>query len=139
MKYSISYEPIDNIIISSVQGDVKLGMMSKMIDEIMAHVMDKSCHCLINDMRDARLNMTLLEITTLPGMFQSAAFSRGVDIKQLQRVLVAERKPEMIEMQSVFTRYLGGQFNHFQTIEEAKKWLMETRSHSQNHPPRILH
>jgi hypothetical protein len=94
---------------------------------------------LISDMRDACLKMTLLEVTTLPGMFQSAAFSRGVDLKQLRQVLVSERRSEMIEMQVVFTRYLGSQFKHFQTIEEARTWLADARKLTQNHPPAIVH
>ena len=52
MNYSITYEPIDKIIIATVHGDASLGLMSKMLTDITDHMKETNSHRLINDMRD---------------------------------------------------------------------------------------
>jgi len=125
MNYSITYEPIDKIIIATVHGDASLGLMSKMLTDITDHMKETNSHRLINDMRDARLKMSLLDITALPGMLQAAAFSRQLNLKKLKRALVSDKRHEMLEMQEVITRYVGSQFKHFYTVDDAKQWLIE--------------
>lgn len=131
MNYSVIYDPIDNIIIATVHGDVELGSISKMLVDIVKQMKETGCEYLINDMRNARLKMTLMDIIAIPGILQTAALSREVDLKNLRRALVSGRRPEMVEMQEVLTRYIGSTFQHFQTIEEAKLWLIDSRDQVQ--------
>jgi len=124
MKYSITYEPIDDIIIATVHGDASLGLMSKMVAEIADHIKETNSQRLIKDMRNARLKMSLMDLHALPGMFQAAAFSRGISLKDLQRALVSEKRHDMIEMQELFERHIGSSFRHFYTLDDAKLWLL---------------
>ena len=125
MNYSITYEPIEDIIIATVHGDVNLGLMSKMLHEITDHIKETNCQRLIKDMRNARLKMSLLDIQALPGMFQAAAFNRQISLKTLRRAFVSEKNHDMLELQELFTLHASNASKHFHTMEDAKTWLRD--------------
>ena len=125
METTIIYTPGEDIITVTIHGMADFGSMPKMLAQLADQLIETNCVYVLVDVRNAQLNMSLLELLTLPGMILSLARDRGIDLKSLQRAMVSLKDPKMLEMFEILTRYLGGNFRRFHTIEEAKTWLKQ--------------
>ena len=125
MENTIIYTPGEDLVTVAIQGRIDFGSTSKMLAQLAGRLKETNCLYILVDVRSAQLNMSLLELLTLPGMILSLARDRGIDLKPLRRAMVSLKDPKMLEVFEILTRSLGGNFRRFHIIEEAKTWLKQ--------------
>lgn len=123
MKYSVVYIPEEDYITLTVQGLTDLGSMPDMLSALADLVEAINCFDILIDVRNAKVNLSLLELLTLIGMIESLSAVRSIELRSLRRAMVSQRSPGMMEVYEKLVYYLGGDFRIFHTLEEAKIWL----------------
>ena len=93
MENTIIYIPGEDFVTVAIQGRIDFGSTSKMLAQLTGRLKETNCLYILVDVRSAQLNMSLLELLTLPGMILSLARDRGIDLKPLRHAMVLLKGP----------------------------------------------
>ena len=125
MKYTIDYDPAEEIITVSFAGEANLGAVSTMMDQLAETILKTQCNRVLVDVLNLDHSLSLIELITISGMMQSTARVQGIDLKSLRRAMVSQNNGKMMEVYEIMARYASENFKRFHTLEEARTWLKE--------------
>lgn len=125
MEFTIMHDPADDIVTVLMKGEASLESVSKMMNQLAEKLTETKCNQVLVDVLALDHHLSLIELVTISGMMQSTAAGYAIDLKSLRRAMVVSANSgKMIEVYEIIAKYVSGDFKRFQTIEEAKNWLI---------------
>ena len=119
MKYELSYDEERDLIIGHVHGGFDSSFVAKMASELADLIREHGCYRLLNDLRDARITPSALEIYTMP---RNVAKSK--EAIKCRRALVVDGSPKDYRFLETVSENLAQQLKIFTDTDTAIDWLM---------------
>src|SRR5262245_24570901 len=91
MTHTITYDPRDNIIELKIQGDLTLERVKDITAEVIKVSKAQKCFLILNDLREATIKLSLLEIYELPKTVAEIARSSGLRPYDFRQAFVARK------------------------------------------------
>ena len=86
---------------------------------------DRGCFRILNDMREATLNLSMVEVYNLPNLFAETASTASLQVYKFKRALVISEDQALLPFFENVSRNRLHKVRLFHTIEEAEQWLFE--------------
>ena len=102
MAYKVVYDPDEDCVFGSITGDVDLEMVQRYAREIIKQLSAHNCLRFLNDMREASLQMSTVDLYDLPAWIEEA----GVD-PSCRRALLVSRDFNDYEFYETVSRNHG--------------------------------
>jgi hypothetical protein len=123
MSHTIIYNSEERIIEIKVQGDFSLSEAKEMFTEAVQVVKAQNCFLVLNDMREATMKLSMVEIYKLPKTLAVKVDSLGLSVHKLKRALVVKKDlKDYIFFEDVASNRAQS-VKYFFDIDEARKWL----------------
>ena len=123
MSHTITYNSEERIIEIKVQGDFSLSEAKEMFTEAVQVVKAQNCFLVLNDMREAKMKLSMLEIYELPKMLAVKVDSLGFSVHKLKRALVVKKDLKGYGFFEDVASNRAQSVKYFFDIDEARKWL----------------
>ena len=123
MPHTIIYNSEERIIEIKVQGDLSLNEVKEIITEVARVAKEQNCFLVLNDMREATVKLSILEIYGLPKTMVDIAASFGLDVYKFKRAVVIAQPLKVYEFFETVTLNRTQSTKHFFDMDEARKWL----------------
>ena len=123
MPYTVIYNSEERIIQIKVQGDFSINVAKAMITEAAQVAKAQNCFLILNDMREARLNLSMLEIYQMPKTITDIFTALELDVHKFKRALVATNGLKAYSFFETVTLNRSQPVKYFLDLDEAKKWL----------------
>jgi len=125
MTYSVTYNPTDKIIEAQVHGDLTLQVAKEVSSEIAKISKEKNCFVILNDLREATIKLSTLEIYDLPKTFSEIATAYGLEIYKIKRAFVTPKGSKDWNFYETVTVNRAQTARYFFDINEARNWLLK--------------
>ncbi|MCP4143139.1 MAG: hypothetical protein GY755_23105 [Chloroflexi bacterium] len=125
MSHTIAYNAEEKIIDIKFEGDLTWSEVKKVISETMQYAKEENCFLILNDMREATMKLSTLEIYNLPQNMSEMLASSGLHVHKFKRAFVAAKDLKDYSFFETVTLNRGQFAKMFFDIREAKKWLLE--------------
>ncbi len=138
MAYKVIYNPNEDCVHASIEGDVDLAIAQRYAREIIERLRAHDCLRLLNDMRKASLKLSTMDIYDLPAWIEEAIEDAGVD-RSCRRAMLVSRDFKDYEFYETVFRNHGHllevfadpvQTHIFRDIAAAYEWLGLTTAES---------
>lgn len=126
MPFSLRYDPEAECVLAVIEGRADARMAREFTRELVSLFRKTGCKRLLNDMRLASLEMSILEIDDIPAMSSEA----GIDETCSGAILVSGDDEKFSFLQATCNirhQYL----KIFTDYDEAREWLMKRKKNSQ--------
>ena len=123
--YTVTYNAELKIIETTVDGDIDLSVLKEIFTAQAQTSKDSNCNLMINDYRNARIKITVIEIYELPKIIAKIAASFGRSASRTIRALVIPTFKEDYRFYETVTANNSQTEKLFFDIEEAKKWILQ--------------
>ena len=123
--YTVTYNAELKIIETTVDGDIDLNVLKDIFTAQAQTSKDSNCNLMLNDYRNARIKITVIEIYELPKIIAKIAASFGRSASRTIRALVIPTFKEDYRFYETVTANNSQTEKLFFEIEEAKKWLLQ--------------
>ena len=123
--YTVTYNAELKIIETTVDGDIDLSVLKEIFTMQAQTSKDSNCNLMINDYRNARIKITVIEIYELPKIIAKIAASFGRSASRTIRALVIPTFKEDYRFYETVTANNSQTEKLFFDIEEAKKWILQ--------------
>lgn len=90
MAYKVTYNPDEDCVHASIEGDVDLAMAQRYAREIIKQLRAHHCLRLLNDMRKASIKLSTMDIYDLPAWIEERIEEAGVSRSCKRALLVAK-------------------------------------------------
>jgi len=87
MPYIIAYVP-QGIITAKVQGQLTMVIVRDLTRDVLQLAKERDCQRVLNDLREAKLKLSMADVFILPKLFSESASTLGVQILKLKRAVV---------------------------------------------------
>ena len=124
MTYAIAYNASDHIIELKVQGNLTLQGVKEFVYELVKVSKEQNCYSILNDMRQATIKLSTLEIYELPAILSDIAASSGLDIHKFRRAFVTQNEQDNLIFFENVSVNRSQNAKYFIDIDEARKWLI---------------
>jgi hypothetical protein len=124
MSHTLNYNPELRMIESKVIGELTLNEVRETITQYAVICKEKGCTLLLNDFREATIQLSTAEIYSLPQMIMEIYAASGVNIHPLRRALVAAKDLDDYLFFETVTVNRGQDARVFYDIDEARRWLL---------------
>lgn len=121
MNFSLHYDAEMNIIRGRVWGALDLEGVRSMAGAVATLSRQTGCRKLLNDLRDATISASTMEIYMLPRVVDREGLVSGIKRALLVRELVEEFR----FLETVFINH-GQQVRLFQDADDGVRWLLDT-------------
>ena len=121
MGYTIEYLEEDDIVQVTVGGPFSFDSTLDMTSDVIKELSNNDSHRLLQDHRQASLEMSTLEIFKLPRVAKAFGLSSNTKV-----ALVYNQDHKDYKFIETTTVNLGHVLKIFTNIREAKRWLIET-------------
>lgn len=119
MSHELYYDSDIDCVILRVQGEVTMGSIRKIAPQAGSMCAEKGCNRLLNDMSEATINISVVNLFDSPGTMDESGVSRTI-----KRALVVPPDFKEFRFLENVTRNRGHNLMVFKDIEEARKWLL---------------
>ena len=123
--YTVIYNAELKIIETTVDGDIDLSVLKEIFTAQAQTSKDSNCNLMINDYRNARIKITVIEIYELPKIIAKIAASFGRSASRTIRALVIPTFKEDYRFYETVTANNSQTEKLFFDIEEAQKWILQ--------------
>ena len=123
--YTVTYNAELKIIETTVDGDIDLSVLKEIFTAQAQTSKDSNCNLMINDYRNARIKITVIEIYELPKIIAKIAASFRRSASRTIRALVIPTFKEDYRFYETVTANNSQTEKLFFDIEEAKKWILQ--------------
>lgn len=120
MPYALSYDPEADCIFGSIEGDFDQAVVREYLREMAALAKEKQCRRTLTDLRDAKANLSVLEIDDLPAFAAEIGFDHSV-----RRALVIAADFDDYSFYRASSSIHGQNVRIFRDMDSAKAWLCE--------------
>lgn len=125
MQYFIKYDSDNKLIIASAEGQAELSELLQMLRDIISLAKQENCSNILTDLRAAELNLTTMNIYTLPESVALEMFENGLDYHKIRRAFVAKKEQEDLKFYENVSINHGYQTHIFYDMDIAINWLLE--------------
>lgn len=132
MSHTIIYNSESQAVEVKIQGKLSSHEVKGIVSELFQIAKVNNCYLILNDSREAILNLSTMDIYELPKIISDIAASMGLKIHHFQRAAVVVRDYDEFKFFENVTFNQGQNLKLFQDIDEAKKWLSEKISSPKN-------
>lgn len=131
MAYEVIYNPDENCVHAHIEGAVDLAMAQRYAQEIIKHLRTRDCPRLLNDMRQASLQLSTMDLYELPAWIEEACEAAGVN-RACKKALLISRDFKDYKFYETVSRNHGHllevfadseKTGIFRDLAEAEKWL----------------
>jgi len=126
MPYTVEHQPAENIIVARVWGKANLSVLQKLAKEIILVSRQSVCFCMLTDLREVELNVSTMDIYSLPGFIKETAQANDIDIFSVKRAFVMTESQKILQFYETISLNRSHHTKLFFDIEQAKKWLLES-------------
>jgi hypothetical protein len=125
MSHTIIYNSESQTVEIKARGNIPLHEAKEIVSETIRIAKLNDCFLILNDFREAKLNLSTMEIYNLPKIISDLAASEGLNASLFKRAAV------IVKDENDFRFFETVTFNQFQTmkifqdINEAKNWLLK--------------
>ena len=123
MSHVIIYNPEKGLIELKAQGGLTFSEAQEIVSELAKVIEERHCFLLLNDYREATLNMSTLEIYGLPKLISDKIASIGLSLYKIKRALVIAKESKDFDFLENVTANRGHKTKLFYDVDEAMKWL----------------
>jgi hypothetical protein len=126
MPYTIHYNQEAHIIEVKVKGDVNRDTFKEIFSQALQLVKEKECFLFLNDFREANIQLSTMDLYSLPNILSDISTPLGINADRLRRALViAPTYARDASFAEDVTVNRGQHAKFFHDIDEALKWLLE--------------
>ncbi len=125
MSHTIIYNSEERIIEIKVQGDFSLSEAKEMFAEAVQVVKAQNCFLVLNDMREATMKLSMVEIYKLPKTLAVKVDALGFSVHKLKRALVVKKDLKGYRFFEDVASNRAQSVKYFFDMNEARKWLLE--------------
>jgi len=118
MKYELSYDRERDLIIGRIEGNIDPAIVKAMASEFAELVSSSGCSKLLNDLRNAAITHSALDIYSMPRIVDKL----GLPIACRRALLVSDASKDFQFLETVSLN-VGQQVRIFKDPESAIKWL----------------
>jgi ribosomal protein L7/L12 len=123
MSHTITYNAEERIIEIKVQGDFSLSEAKEMCTEAVQVVKAQNCFLVLTDMREAIVNLSILEIYELPKTLRDMFASSGLSVYKVKQALVITKDSKEHSFFETVTLNRSQSIRYFFDTDEARQWL----------------
>ena len=123
MSHTIIYNSTEHTIEIKVQGDFFLTEAQEIITEAVQIIKAQNCFLVLNDMREATIKLSFLEIYELPKTLRDIFASSGLNVHKLKQALVVKKDLKDFDFYETVTVNRGQSVKYFFDMDEARQWL----------------
>ncbi len=146
MAYTVVYDPDEDCVDASIEGAVDLALAQRYAQEIITQLRAHNCPRLLNDMRQASLKLSTIDLYDLPAWIEERLEEAGVS-RACKRALLVSRDFRDYEFYETVSRNHGHLLKVFADAKiagifhdttKAHEWLGITRvkpAPRRQHPP----
>ena len=125
MSHTIIYNSEESVIEVKVQGDLFLSEAKEFITEAAQIAKEHDCFLILNDMREATVKLSMVEIYEMPKMIAAIFALSGLNAYKLKRAFVAIKDMKDYGFFETVTLNRSQLAKYFFDVDEARKWLFE--------------
>jgi hypothetical protein len=118
MKFSVQYDPENDIIITSMTGEIDSEVIEAFSGEAIKLLSEHNCKRVLNDMRGAKLDFSTIDIYRIPKILDEARFP-----KSWKRAILVSDELEDYAFFETTSVNRGHRVKIFQDADEAIIWL----------------
>jgi hypothetical protein len=124
VSHTIIYNSEERLIEIKVQGDLSLNEVKEIMTEAAQTVKAQNCFLVLTDMREASLNVDMLEIYQLPKILTDIFASFELSAYKLKRALVVANGLKDYSFHENVASNRSQHVKYFVDRDEARKWLL---------------
>jgi len=125
MAHTLHYNPETRTVEAVVQGAVSLGDIKEIFTAAVRSFVAHESYLYLADYRDAKLNLSTIEIYSLPKMLASMTSPQGYSVHKLRRAIVIDEKTDDFLFYETVTLNSGQSTKLFYDMDKAKEWLAD--------------
>ena len=125
MAYSVEYDSTEEIIVATITGKTNLSDFREVLLIIIQLVKQRKCFRILTDLREAKLNASVVEIYNLPGEISELVIEKGLHFHAIKRAFVAPKDKGHFDFYETVSRNRSHNVKLFYDLEEAKAWMRE--------------
>ncbi len=123
MSHTIIYNSEERVIEIKVQGDFFLNEAKEIFTEAAQVVKAQNCFLVLNDMREATVKLSMIEIYEMPKMIAVIFALLGLNVYKVKRALVVTKDLKIYGFFETVTLNRSQRAKYFVDMDEARKWL----------------
>jgi len=125
MPHTVTYNSETHVVETKAHGNLTLDEAKELIFDIGQVCVEKNCFLCLSDYREATLNLSTLDIYSIPQLLSDILASMGLPANKVKRAVVVAKDIKDFEFFETVTINRGQNIKLFQDIDEAKKWLLK--------------
>ncbi len=123
MSYSIQHHPEDNLILVNIEGETNISELRNAAAEIARTARQAYCFRILTDLRQATLNVSTMDMHSLPGKVEESIAAQGFNLYSFKRAFVVTPDQHVLEFYETVSSNQGHNAMLFRDVERAKSWL----------------
>ena len=124
MPYTIEYDP-QGIVTTKVQGKLTMAVLDEWRRDVLQLVKEKECQRMLSDLREAKVELSMVDAYNIPKLFLEYASTLGVQTFQLKRAVVVSSGEKLADFFETAARNRVHNLKVFYDDESARQWLLE--------------
>ncbi len=125
MPHTVTYNSETHIVKTKAHGNLTLDEAKELIFDIGQVCVEKNCFLCLSDYREVILELSTLDIYSIPRLLSDILASMGLLANKVKRAVVVAKDIRDFEFFETVTINSGQNIKLFQDIDEAKKWLLK--------------
>ena len=125
MAYSVEYDSTEEMIVANITGKINAFDLREVLLIIIQLVKQRQCFRILTDLREAKLNASVVEIYDLPGEISEIIKKNDLNFHTLKRAFVAPKDKGHLDFYETVSRNRSHNVRLFYDLEEAKTWMRE--------------
>jgi hypothetical protein len=125
MAYSVEYDSSEDIIVANITGKTNLSDFREVLLIIIQLVKQRKCFRILTDLREAKVNASVMEMYTLPGDISEAIKEQDLNIHVIKRAFVAPKDKGHLDFYETVSRNQSHSVRLFYDFDEAKAWVQK--------------
>ena len=125
MAYSVEYDSTEEMIVANITGKINVFDLREVLLIIIQLVKQRKCFRVLTDLREAKLNASVVEMYDLPGEISETVKENDLDFHAIKRAFVAPKDKGHLDFYETVSRTRSHNVRLFYDLEEAKAWMRE--------------
>jgi hypothetical protein len=125
MPNSVVYDSEKRIIVIELQGLIDKPLIKQLASHVAGYSREHNCFLVLNDAREATLNLSTVEIYDLPKTIMEILAATGIEVRKFKRALVVSNDVDDFTFFETVSRNRGHNVMLFRSIDQAISWLLK--------------
>ncbi len=125
MAYSIKHNLEEDLIQVNIEGKMKFPDLCDAAFDIIRTARQASCHNILTDLRQAELDVSKMEMHSLPVKIAEIIYKLNSTPYHFRRVFIGAADQKILKFYETVSRNNGHNIMLFDDLEKAKDWLLK--------------